>query len=74
MSKSRLYATLAALSMFGGFSGFGGNTKSDHPQTHTDKLLEEVHSIKGLSAKEMGTSGKKKLSRAQRKKQNKRKN
>ena len=36
-----------------------------------DTLLDECKQIKGMSAKEMGTSGKKKLSRAQRKRKKK---
>lgn len=47
-----------------------GISKDNYPKTKTEKLIDECKQIKGMSAKDMGTSSKKKLSRAQRKKKN----
>ena len=75
-SKQRKAKNIMLLaSMYG--AAVGGHSLpgigKDNPYYHATKaerLIEECKQIKGISAKEMGTSGKKKLSRAQRKKQN----
>ena len=77
--KRRAQNIMALAAMYGasvgGFGAFGGWEHDRHnplDRSRVDNLLDECKQIKGISAKEMGTSGKKKLSRAQRK--NKKKN
>ena len=57
----------------GGFGNRGMAHDRHNPlyRDRIDTLLDECKQIKGMSAKEMGTSGKKKLSRAQRKRKKK---
>ena len=65
----RMTAFLAAYTTFTGMMRGGPRTPA--VSSKTEKLIKECRSIKGMSAKEMGTSGKgKRLSRAQRKKKN----
>ena len=60
------------------FSSFAHNlTQLDSPGYHDpywDKSKKEIKSLKGMSAKEIGTSNNKKKSRSQRKRQHAKKN
>ena len=73
-SKQRKAKNIMLLaSMYGAAVGghsLPGISKDNYPKSRVEKLIDECKQIKGISAKEMGTSGKKKLSRTQRKKQN----
>ena len=73
-SKQRKAQQMMLLaSMYGAAVGgrsLPGISKDNYPKTKTEKLIDECKQIKGMSAKDMGTHGKKKLSRAQRKKKN----
>ena len=60
--KSSMYATLAAFTAFcGGVPSFGGSGKYS-------KSYNRLELGKGMSSEEMGTKGKKKLSKSKRKK------
>lgn len=73
-SKQRKAKNIMLLaSMYGAVVGghsLPGIGKDNYPKSRVEKLIDECKQIKGISAEKMGTSGKKKLSRAQRKKQN----
>lgn len=64
----------ALLAAYAAFCSLYTSSKSsnNYPKDKYEKIHDEIKQIKGISAKEMGTSGKKKKSRAQRKRENSR--
>jgi len=69
--KRGLYSALAQFSMFtAGISSMSNASVEKHnpyyANSKADRLIQESKQIKGISAKEMGTSGKKKLPKSKR--------